>query len=72
MIIAWLHTASQKRNGRRASTLPCAPSATIRTMDFVTSVAELHGLLLNRTLESSRVLVVGGGCNSNLDLVVAG
>ena len=72
MIIAWLSTASQKRHGRVASALPCAPSATLRTMEFATSVAELHGLLLNRTMASSRVLVVGGGCNSILDLVVAG
>ena len=72
MIFAWLSTASQKRHGGQTSSPPFAPSATIRTMDFVTSVAELHGLLLNRTLASSRVLVVGGGCNSNLDLVVAG
>ena len=72
MIVAGLSTASQKRHGRLASSLPCAPSATRRTMDFVTSVAELHGLLLNRTMASSRVLVVGGGCNSILDLVVAG
>ena len=53
MIIAWLNAACQKRHGRLASAPPCAPSATERTMDFATSVAELHGLLLNRTVAIS-------------------
>ena len=71
MNIAWLPNACQRRHGRLTSPLHCAPSAKLRTMEFATSVAELPGLLLNRTMASSRVLVVGGGCNSNLDLVVA-
>ena len=52
MNIAWLSNACQRRHGRLTSSLPCAPSARIRTMEFATSVAELHGLLLHRTLAS--------------------
>jgi hypothetical protein len=52
VITAGLATASKTRNGRLARELHCAPSAMTRTMEFATSVAELHGLLLHRTLAS--------------------
>ena len=53
MNIAWLPNACQRRHGRLTSALHCAPSVKLRTMEFATSVAELHGLFsFHRTLAS--------------------